>query len=340
MRCVAMLFVVGVHVCTISLGAPTFEEAHATPLPTFTRSLIQTLCIGCVNMFVLISGWFGIRPKVKSFTKFLFQVFFCSLGVYAVFVAAGWTSFSLKGLGKMLLFSNDFWFVKAYIGLYLLAPFINAFFEKATQRQVESFLLAYFCFQTLYGWVVPWATTFASGYSTMSFIFLYVLAHYVRTYRMTLIQRPPRYVYLLAFFSIVLAQAAIYHAMIYWGIKGSDRLSAYTAPTVILMALTLLLYFSRLSFSSKVVNWFAASCFSVYLLHLVPGCTKDAYINTVRYLYAETSGIVCFLVIAGFVFAVYISLTLIDQLRIVCWNRAWKFLSTRSAFDRLTRFCQ
>ena len=40
------------------------------------RMLFESLAIVCVNVFVLISGWFGIRPKWKSVTNFLFQVFF------------------------------------------------------------------------------------------------------------------------------------------------------------------------------------------------------------------------------------------------------------------------
>jgi len=112
LRCVAMLLVVGVHACWWTLGAPTHEQVRATPLPAFTTSLFEALCIGCVDIFVLISGWFGIRPKVKSFAKLLFQVFFCTLGVYFVFVVAGWTDFSVKGLGTMLLFGKPYWFVK------------------------------------------------------------------------------------------------------------------------------------------------------------------------------------------------------------------------------------
>lgn len=334
LRCVAMLLVVGVHACFFSLGSPTAGEAHAAPLPVYTRSLIQALCIGSVNMFVLISGWFGIRPKVKSFTKLLYQVYFCTLGVYVVFIAAGWTVFSVKGLAKMLLLVGDFWFVNAYIGLYLLAPLINAFLEKATQRQVEMFLLAYFVFQFLFGWVSPNAANFGGGYSTMSFIFLYVLAHYVRTYRMTLIQRPPRYVYLLVFFVTALVQALIYFCTIFWEIKGGGRLYLYTSPTVILMALAMLLYFSRLSFRSRVVNWFAASSFSVYLFHTVSGYTGDVYKSVVKYIFAETSGVGCLLAIAAFVLAVYVSITLIDQLRIASWKRMWKFLSGKKTnFD-------
>jgi len=213
---------------------------------------------------------------------------------------------------------------EAYIGLYLLAPLINAFLATSTRRQIETFLLTYFTFQFFYGWVAPEAANFAEGYSTMSFIFLYVLARYVCTYHLALVQRPPRSAYLIIFAVIATLQAATFFAATWIGIKGAWRLYCYTSPTVILMALSLLLYFSRLSFRSKVVNWFAASSFSVFLLHAAPNSMEKFFKAAVHYLFDNTTGLACVGSIALFVPTVYVAITLIDQLRTVCWEWTWK----------------
>lgn len=327
-----MLLVLGIHTCWHFLGTPTQLEAHSCPSGVFARCCFRSLCCGCVDMFVMLSGWFGIRPKVKSFCKFIFQAFFCSLVLYEAFVMFGLTDFSVKGLGVMMFFGKEeYWFVKAYIGLYILSPLANAFIEKVSCRQLGLFLVSYFVFQFLYGWLSPFAANFEGGFSTMSFIFLYMLSRYIRLYYVNKIEQICRYKYLCAFFGIVLSQAFLCFIGLRHGIRWLDILFLYTSPTVIAMSLLLLIWFSRLHFSNKVVNWLAASSFSVYLLHAAPRTLDRYFIMIDNYLFNTLNGVLCILVIVGFIAATYIVLTLVDQLRILCWNITWKFTSVLNA---------
>lgn len=326
-RIVAMLLVLGIHACWHFIGEPNASEIVARPVEVFTRSFFRALCCGCVDMFVMLSGWYGIRPKTRSFCKFLFQALFCSLGVYAVFVMAGLTDFSVTGLGVMCFFGKDeFWFVKAYIGLYILSPLLNAFVEMASRKQLETFLIGYFVFQLLYGWLSPFAANFSDGFSTMSFIFLYMLLRYVRLYHEGTIARINRHYFLCTFFGIALLQALLYFAGLRHGMKWLGMLFSYTSPTVIVMSLLLLVWFSRLSFNSKIVNLFAASAFSVYLLHAAPRTLDRYFIRIDNYLFDNLNGVPCILAIIGLVIATYVVLTLVDQLRVLCWNMTWNYL--------------
>lgn len=318
-RCVAMLLVVGVHANFFSLGAPTTIEVHDNSLPSFTRFLFQALCIGCVDMFVLLSGWFGIRPKLKGFFKLLFQVFFCVTLVYISLVLVGAEQFSVRSLAKAMCLGGAGWFVRAYIGLYILSPVLNAFAEKSSRQQFEYLLIAYFCFQCALGWIVN-SADFADGYSTASFIFLYLLAQYVHIYHSDNIKRLPRFLYLTIFFAIAIIIAISAFILEYNGLGGFGRLYSYTSPTVIIMSLSLLIYFSRLSFRSRFVNWVATSSFSVYLLHNCLDFTIAKYKLAVQALYSSFSGVSCMLAIFAFVVAVYVVATLFDKIRIVCWD--------------------
>lgn len=47
-----------------------------------------------------------------------------------------------------------------------------------------------------------------------------------------------------------------------------QRLFTYTNPLVILASLSLLLYFSRLQFTSNSINWLAASAFAIYFIQI------------------------------------------------------------------------
>lgn len=49
---------------------------------------------------------------------------------------------------------NVNWFFAAYLGLYMFAPVLNAFIEKAGEKQMMWMTLAFFAFQTIFGWIL------------------------------------------------------------------------------------------------------------------------------------------------------------------------------------------
>ena len=81
LRIVAMVLVMLVHVNYAALGGVTHEELLATPWTGFVRILCEQLCIICVNLFILLSGWFGIRPTLGKLASLLFQVLFIGIVV-------------------------------------------------------------------------------------------------------------------------------------------------------------------------------------------------------------------------------------------------------------------
>ena len=97
LRIVATFFVLVVHADFLSLGEPDIADVANNPLGSYTRILIEAFAVICVNLFVMISGWFGIRPKYKSATSFLFQCFFFLFGLYAVCIALGDADLTLGG---------------------------------------------------------------------------------------------------------------------------------------------------------------------------------------------------------------------------------------------------
>ena len=131
LRIIAMLMVLAVHYNYGALGIPEQPDVLAEPWPYFGRILAEHLCIVCVNVFVLISGWFGIRASLSGGTKFLFQVFFIALLVAFSFCWIDSKAFSGTSLGEMLW---GLWFVRAYAALFVLSPVLNAFVERASER--------------------------------------------------------------------------------------------------------------------------------------------------------------------------------------------------------------
>ena len=76
LRIIAMFFVLVLHSLFIAIGTPSQEQCIKTPGNAVFRLFLQSLAIVAVDIFVLISGWFGIKPTLKKMLSLLFQVFF------------------------------------------------------------------------------------------------------------------------------------------------------------------------------------------------------------------------------------------------------------------------
>ncbi len=188
LRIVATFLILIVHADFFSIGAPAVEDMDAEPVEAYWQLLFQALSVVGVNVFVLISGWFGIRTTLRGVLKLLFQCAFFAVVMYAAAISVGRATLSDNGLLSVLISYNN-WFVVSYIGLMVLAPMLNAFVEAASRRQFELVLIAFFVFQTLYGTFAPLGNPIARGYSTFSFIGLYLLARYVNIYKSAICNR-------------------------------------------------------------------------------------------------------------------------------------------------------
>ncbi len=324
LRILSMFAILMLHANLNALLFPTATDVSATPLSAFTRLFFGALTYGGVNVFVLISGWFGIHVRLRSVAGFLFQCLFFSAGTYLVCLAFGWSAWSLRGVADCFFFTPDgYWFVKAYFMLYLFSPVLNVFVERVPRSVFRNVLLAAFVFQTLYSGLAPGgidaANFFMRGYSPLSFFLLYLLARYVRLYR-------PRFSCLSrradAAVSFLLALLLAVHAFgsLRFGIPAPFLLFKYTSPVVVASALFVVLYFSKFEFHSRAVNGVALSCFAVYLFHCNNDVIAEYFLSTCRRLFASFDGVVYLFLTFAFLLSVFVVSVLADRLRLLCWR--------------------
>ena len=178
LRILSMFLVLMIHYIP-SRTLPTHGTLAHDTLGTLFDLELRSISFVCVNCFILISGYFGIRWKLKSFSNLLFQILFWAI-VCPVIVSAATDSFNMTDLFKTL-YHNTFsrWFIEAYIGLYILAPMINRFIEKSTHRELGIFILAFYLFSTLFGYLGK-AYDFNKGMSIISLVGLYLIGAYLR----------------------------------------------------------------------------------------------------------------------------------------------------------------
>lgn len=315
LRIVAMFLVLVVHSDFFSLGAPTQEEIHIFPIQSYTRVFLESISIVCVNVFVMISGWFGIHPSFQNIVSFLYQILFFILGIYFITILIGTEVLSVVGLKYCFLLQPWNWFIKAYILLLILSPILNLFVCNVKKETAKMILVFFFIFQTLYGWYFYAVKWFEGGYSTISFIGLYLLMQYKHKYYGN--NRISSYVYLLYFIIATLLLTFLY---IVFESK-RDIIFMYNNPIIIAASYLLFMTFEGIAFKNKLINYIAISCFSVFLLHTNPFLCKKYFVPFIQNIYYEYSGIECIALIFVFLIFVFGLAVMIDQIRIFSFNK-------------------
>ena len=329
LRIVAMLLVMFSHAGFMALGVPTMEEEILNPMSSVGTFLDMALSIVCVNIFVLISGWFGIKSNNIKLKSLFFQVFFFSFLAFGVLLVHNPTKYmnfdSIMTL--FLLHGKDYWFIKSYFILCLLSPIINKYLVNLSKKELRLFLISFYGFQTIYAWLsIDGASDFVGGYSVLSFIGLYLLARYFRLYCEQFINEKKCSYFIMIFFVIGLFQTTMAYLVTRFGLPIAGRLFTYTNPLVIIQATSLLLAFSRIkNFHNRVINWVASSCLAAYLLHANDFVLRGYYAKFIKGLYNQFSYPLFVFYTSIFIILVFLISVSLDKIRIYIWNKMYGY---------------
>lgn len=160
------------------------------------------------------------------------------------------------------------------------------------------------------------------GYSTISFIGLYLLARYVNIYKPVWSQWSIRCDLAIYACTVIIATIATFVPPYYFNIKIPLNFYSYICPTTIVGALYLFLAFSKIKLSSKFVNWCGISCFSVFLMHVSPSTLwhyRDLFIK----LHEELPTLGYWVVTFAVLIIIFFVSILIDKIRLKFWNICW-----------------
>ncbi len=135
LRIISMLLVLIIHANFVSIDCPNIDDIEASPTSSFLRILVQSLSLVCVNLFVLISGYFGINPKLKSISNLIFQIVFFRIIVLLFILGIGISHISMSQISCIIPGYRD-WFVMSYLLLILFSPLINSYISNVTSKHL------------------------------------------------------------------------------------------------------------------------------------------------------------------------------------------------------------
>ena len=309
LRIIAMLMVLFLHSNFLSLG----NIDNITSLESLGRVVAEQLCIICVNVFVLISGWFGLKPNIKGAFSLLFQVFFYAIILLIPFVLIG-STLNADYLLRLLYFGSYYWFVPAYLVLYAFSPVLNAFISQSSSKLLFTCIVCFFILEFVYGWF--WGAVdlvaYHGGCSTMSFIGRYLLGRFMNLH-FNAIKKLSVIKNILLYFLLTLIP------VLYLLFTGDNRnMFAYSSPFVVLASMFFFLTFTKFKFHNKYINYLASSSFSIYLIHLHPSIWPY-YENIMNFVYENYNGLVYTLFVIVFAVLFSICCMLIDKIRLLFW---------------------
>ena len=312
LRIFAIFMVLIGHANGLAFGLPNSPELAIYPIESISRIFFSSLGLSGVNLFVLISGWFGITFSKKGIAKFIFELLFLIWGVYLFALLTHHVELKESDIKILFGLTGGYWFVMAYLGLYIFSPVLNAFVEKVSERQFRFFLIAFYSFQCFYSWITGYVNYF-EGYSIFFFSGLYLTARYFRLYPVGIIRNRGALIYI---FITCLLSAVVFLSVSIWG--HAARMLRYDNPVEIIACIGLLYAFSEMRIRSKIINWVAASSFAVYIIHFNP-IVFPYFLKGIKLLSTEYNGVFYVFVIGVYLIMIFFVCVLIDQIRKWAW---------------------
>lgn len=305
-----MFMVMIVH-AVMAIGLPSANEISIYPLKSFVGVLIESLSIICVNVYILISGFYGIKFKLKGLFKLFFQTCFFVIILFLVFEPDKSLSNISSALWDLVTI-KDYWFIRAYIVLFCIAPMVNIYIESAPKRQFELLLLLYFIIQTVFAYLSQ-SSWWQDGYSPLTFLGVYMLGRYIRLYPNKFFDLPKRYD-LLIYMSLSLLISVLY-MMFTLLFQSSGKVFNYICPFVVLSSVYFFLFFTKIKIQSKLVNTLAAGAFACYLVHMSPFFFEHYFKETLLSFFSGCSSFLFLVKSLGYLILIFCISVIVDRLR-------------------------
>lgn len=188
LRILAMFMVVMLHY--LSKGDLLLDLTGQVTVNGYIAWGLETLSIAAVNIYMLISGFFLVSAEFKSrrLLDLLLQVFFYSLTIPILLMLTGNLSLGDLTINKLLYYllptqMIHYWFVTAYVGMYLFAPLLSAAVRTISQKQLKIIILLLLTFYSAYKSILPVRLEMDSlGYDSIWFMCVFLIAAYIRLY--------------------------------------------------------------------------------------------------------------------------------------------------------------
>ncbi|WP_340154423.1 acyltransferase [uncultured Winogradskyella sp.] len=259
LRILSMLLIVIYHFLKHSIIPNTPNLIY------ITNPLIAVLHSGVI-CFILISGYWGIKFSLKGFAKLFLYCAFYSVIIYVIAVLLDPSIWNVYE-GLSLILPIQWWFIPVYMCLYLLTPVINIPLKSASNQTKLFFILILILVSFCFGQFIP---SLEFGKNPINFILIYYVGNYLRTGLILSKNYNAKKLLGIYILFVFLLFSSMLFGYLYIPNVGKILFRLfypYNSIGLIINSVLFFLIFTKIKFSSKLINWFSSSTLAVYLIH-------------------------------------------------------------------------
>ena len=274
LRIFSMILIILLH--SIDHSGVLEQAPFSSTAINFWVMLTYMLTQVCVNLYVLISGYFLVKSKfrLQKLVALWLEVAFYSFVIKLVFMITGYNAFSIPSLMSCLVpvFTGRYWFITIYFGLYLVFPFLNILINAMNKRQHTMLNITLFALMSVMVSIYPSfkGMNSGAGWGLAWFVVLYFAAAWFRLY----FNRDKKFEPLCVWLALSLVVAFGY---VFIGEKIAiaraffSNMYRYDSVIAYISSLALLALFINVkiksAFINKIIIFIAPSILGVYLIH-------------------------------------------------------------------------
>ncbi len=269
LRLLCMAGIVLMHFIGLAACPGVWNPASPLSFDIVAGTLICSLTVLSVNIFGLISGYYGIRFSWKRLLiLYVTCAFYALIGCGIGYMYGEEICIKTFLLQSLLPFSHasggGLWYIQCYVGLMLIAPLLNKAIDNLSHKEYMMVLALFTIVNVYFGrfWKVPTYNVY--GYSLSQLVFLYLIGGYIRKCvdigKISLIKIVLIMLLCILIWNIL---TLIQHKVVvpHWSP------TSYNHVVVLVASVCVFLLFLKRPFKNKVINFFAPGSIAIYLFH-------------------------------------------------------------------------
>ena len=267
LRIISMIFIIWHH---YTLHGGILYVNYSNPNKYIAEAIYLLGKVG-VNEFILISGYFLIKSKfkIKKLVKIELQILCYTLLFLILYIVMD------KHINKKMIqqtffpiIFNAYWFMTAYIGMYILSTFINKLIINLNKNEFKLLLIILLIMLS----ILPSITGINNFMGNLQwFIYIYMIGAYIQIYDITILKNRYLKYAIILLYSIIFFIGIIITLFSIENIQRFEKikiLAGMNFITTTILSILIFLFFKNLKLkNNKIINLFGKSSIAVYLWH-------------------------------------------------------------------------
>lgn len=168
LRIVAIWGIVLHHLIINGISTVGYNQVFHADNNSMSLLFINSILVGSVNCFVLISGWFGIKVSIRTIIRLLCDcMIFALTGILITFFMTSDSSL----LNLSILWDNGkfthYWFITHYLVLVLISPVLESSIQNIKYRTFAIWILILIIINVYFGYFL--GVVNKDGYNYINF---------------------------------------------------------------------------------------------------------------------------------------------------------------------------